>query len=59
MTQVQLKEKILNLEAQLRYVKRALTREPDFSLDEENWRKVKPQIRKTRKSLYARLYGKK
>lgn len=59
MTQTQLKEKVLNLEAQLKFVKKALSKEPDFAIDNENWNKVAVDVKKTRKNLYKNLYGKK
>lgn len=59
MTQTQLKERVLNLEAELKFIKKSLVREPVFSIDEENWNKTKIETKKIRKNLYQKLYAKK
>lgn len=58
MTQTQLKEKVLNLEAQLKQVKKALAKEPDFTVDEKVWDSVRGETKKTRKVLFKKFYGK-
>lgn len=59
MTQETLKEKIFNIETKLELLKKAIKKEPDFDIDEKNWRKIEPIARKTRKKLYEKYYGKK
>lgn len=59
MTQTQLKERVLNLEAELKFIKKSLAQEPVFSIDEENWNKTRVEAKKTRKNLYQKLYAKK
>lgn len=58
MTQTALRDKVLNIQAELEVVKKALQKEPDFSIDEANWQKIKPEAKKTRKLLYRKFYGK-
>lgn len=58
MAQTALKSKILDLESEIQLLKQALVKEPDFGVDEANWRKVRPIAKKTRAKLYRRRYGK-
>ena len=48
MTQATVKEKIQNLEAEIGMLKTAVSRRPDFAVDETNWRKVKSAVKKAR-----------
>lgn len=59
MTQTALKEKIFDIETRLEILKKAIKKEPDFDIDEKNWKKIEPTARKTRKKLYEKYYGKK
>lgn len=54
-----IKNKIITLEAELSYIKQALTQEPDFSVDERNWRKIRSEVKGIRKKLAKRQYEKK
>ena len=58
MTKSAIKEKVLNIEAELEVVKKAIDSGPDFSMDEKIWKTVKPAVKKAGKKLYAREYGK-
>ena len=58
MTQATLRKKIRGLEAELELLKRVVVQKPDFTMDEVNWQKVRPEARTTRKKLYQRRYGK-
>ena len=58
MTQATLRKKILSLEAELELLKGVIVQEPDFSIDELNWQKVRSEARTTRKKLHQRRYGK-
>lgn len=58
MNKVDLKEKILNLETELEFLKQSLFKEPDFKIDEENWQKLRLEVKKIRKKLYRQYYGK-
>lgn len=57
MTTVEVKNKIVNLEAEIKLLKQAVSKQPDFDIDEINWSKIKPFIKKERARLYKRLYG--
>ena len=59
MSQTSVKDKILNLQAELDLMKQALVKEPDFGVDDKNWRKVESKAKKIRKSVYQKYYGKK
>ena len=58
MTQATLRKKILSLEAELELLKKVIVQEPDFSIDEVNWKKVQSEAKAARKKLYQRQYGK-
>lgn len=57
MTNTAVKNKIVSLEAQIQLLKQAVSKQPDFDIDEINWRKIKPFVKKERARLYKRLYG--
>ncbi len=54
-----IKEKVFQLQAELEFIKKAFEKEPDFDIDEENWRKIKADSKKIRAKLYQIRYGKK
>lgn len=58
MTQATLRKKILNMEAELELLKKVIVQEPDFLIDEVNWKKVRSAAKAARKKLYQRQYGK-
>ena len=47
-----------NVKTGLELLKRVIVQEPDFSIDEVNWQKVRSEARTTRKKLHQRRYGK-
>lgn len=53
------KEKLFNIQKELEMLKRVFFKEPDFDIDEKNWRTVANQIKKTRRGVYQSSYGKK
>lgn len=59
MNQNTLLDKILNLETEVQALKQKILKEPDYSLDDINWEKVKGEVKKTRRKLYAAHYRKK
>lgn len=59
MTQATLKEKIFDIEKKLEILKKAIKKEPDFDIDEKNWKKIEPIARKTRKKMHEKYYSKK
>ena len=58
MTQATLRKKILSLEAEVELLKKVIVQEPDFSIDEVNWKKVRSAAKAARKKLYQRQYVK-
>lgn len=58
MNRTAIKEKFLNIEAELEFLKKALLKEPDFEVDEKNWRLVGNDMKKIREKIYRRRYGK-
>lgn len=58
MNRIALRKKVSDIEAELEVLKVKLERKPDFGIDEKNWKKLRPAVRKTRKELYQKLYGK-
>ena len=40
------KEKVFQLQAELEFIKKAFEKEPDFDVDENNWRKIKADSKK-------------
>jgi len=59
MKQTIIKKKIFNLQNELEFLKRFFIKKPDFDVDKENWTKVKPEVKKARKKVYQKFYGKK
>ena len=59
MNQTTIKERIFNIESELEFLKRSLSKEPSFDIDEKNWQKVKSEVKKVRKEIYQKFYGKK
>lgn len=57
--QIAVKEKILNIQTELEFLKKALLKEPNFAIDEKNWQRIKPELKKTRRELFKRSYAKK
>jgi len=57
MNQQIVRSKIINLEAEIALLKKAIVGVPDFDIDEKNWEKMKPAIKKIRKKVYKKMYG--
>ena len=57
MNQTAIKTKIINLEAQLKMLKSAITKPINFDVDERSWSAVKPTLKKARSKLYRKVYG--
>ena len=58
MTQATVIKKVLGLEAEIKTLKRKIEKEPDFDIDEANWRKVRQETKKIRTRVYQSRYGK-
>jgi len=57
MNKIAVNNRIMNLEAELDLLKKAIAGKPDFDIDEENWKKTKPVVKKTRAKIYKKAYG--
>jgi hypothetical protein len=57
MNKVAVKEKLNTLEAEIKLLKTAVTERPDFEIDEINWKKIKPALKKARAQTYKEVYG--
>jgi len=54
MSEIKIRETIKRIEADVAALKRLVRREPDFTIDEANWQKVRPIVKKVRKENYRR-----
>jgi len=57
MDQTTVKEKIQSLEAEIKLLKTAVSGRPDFAIDEINWRKIKPAVKKARAEVSKEMYA--
>ena len=58
MTQATVIKKVLGLEAEIKTLKRKIEKEPDFDIDEVNWRKVRQETKKIKNRGDQSRYGK-
>jgi len=57
MNKIAVKKKIQKLEAEISLLKSAVSQRPDFEIDEQNWKKIKPALKKARAQTYKEVYG--
>ena len=57
MEKKKVKGKIQSLEAEIQILKSAISKRPDFAIDESNWRKIKPAVKKARAEIAKEMYG--
>lgn len=57
MTNATVQDKIASLEGEIKLLKKAVIRRPDFEVDVEIWKAIKPSVRKIRRKLYKKIYG--
>ena len=57
MDKAAVKEKLNTLEAEIKLLKTAVTERPDFEIDEVNWKKFKPALKKARAQTAKDIYG--
>jgi hypothetical protein len=57
MEKITIKEKINRLEAEITLLKITVTQQPNFEIDEKNWEKVKPALKKARAKQFKTLYA--
>ena len=41
----------------IKLLKSAISKRPDFAIDESNWRKIKPAVKKARAEIAKEMYG--
>ena len=57
MEKISVREKINRLEAELYLLKITVIQQPNFEIDEKNWEKVKPALKKARAKMFKTLYA--
>ena len=57
MNKIAVKQKIKNLEAEIKLLKNAVSQRPNFEIDELNWKKIKPAAKKARAQVAKEIYG--
>lgn len=57
MDKIAVKEKLNNLEAEIQILRTAVNERPDFDIDDANWKKIKPALKKARAQTYKEVYG--
>ncbi len=57
MNKIAVKEKLNTLEAEIKLLKVAVIGQPDFEIDEINWKKIEPTLKKARAKSYKEVYG--
>ena len=57
MDKVAVKEKLKVMEAEIQILKAAVTERPNFEIDEINWKKIKPALKKARTETHREVYG--
>ncbi len=57
MNKIAVREKLNSLEAEIQILRTAVSQQPDFEIDELNWKKIKPALKKARAQTYKEVYG--
>lgn len=57
MEKISVKKKINQLEAEISLLKITVTQQPNFEIDEKNWEKIKPAVKKARSKQFKTLYA--
>ena len=57
MDKIGVREKLKTMEAEIRVLKAAVSERPDFEIDEINWKKIKPALKKARTETHKEIYG--
>ena len=57
MTDAVIQKRLSKLEAEIKLIKRAVSKRPDFSVDEKNWKKMKAPMKRVRAKVYKARYG--
>ena len=59
MKQAFIEEKILGIQNEIEIIKKFFVKDPDFGVDKKNWANIQPEVKKVRKNIYKKFYGKK
>jgi len=51
-------EKLNKLEREMKILKRTLSPEVDFEIDEKNWKKFFKELKRSRAKVFKKIYGK-
>lgn len=57
MDKVAVREKLNILEGEIRILRTAMNERPDFDIDEINWQKIRPALKKARAKMAKEIYG--
>lgn len=57
MTNTMIREKIRNLETEIMFLRSAIIEKPDFDIDETNWKKIKPDLKKVKAKIFKQVYA--
>ncbi len=58
MTRAAIKERVLNLQAQIGIIMKAIDERPNFDVDEKNWRKIRATVKKHAKLFTRKVMAK-
>ena len=57
MNNLAVSQKLNRMEVEIKILKLAVSQRPDFEIDEINWKKIKPALKKARAQTYKEVYG--
>ncbi len=58
MNKIAIATKLQSLQAQITLLSMAVAERPDFDIDEKNWAKIKPALKKARAQVFKQTYEK-
>ncbi|MEY4747364.1 MAG: hypothetical protein RLZZ416_413 [Candidatus Parcubacteria bacterium] len=58
MNKANVQERIGKIEAEIKLLKRSVIKRPDFSIDERNWKIIRPAMKRARAKTFKSRYGK-
>jgi hypothetical protein len=57
MEKIAIKQKLNTLEAEVRAIRLAIRRPLDRTIDDANWKRLKPTSKRVRRRLFKKMYG--
>ena len=57
MTNAAIQQRLTKLETEVKTLRAIMARRPDLSVDEKNWRMMRPTMKKIRAQMYQENYG--